>query len=99
MRWAIIKILAQEAVQNLYGVIFIRNNIVINHVVMAFEVKSKIIKEFKRNARIDENNIKVEVSDNTVTLTGKIKNLDERKEAMYAAWAVPGVNNVIDNMN
>ncbi|MBV0900031.1 MAG: BON domain-containing protein [Wolbachia endosymbiont of Fragariocoptes setiger] len=89
---------AQEAVQYLYGVTYVTNDIKVKPSVDAVEVKDKITKEFERNARIDANNIQVEVNGSGVTLKGKIRNFDERKEARAAAWAVPGVTNVIDNM-
>ena len=90
---------AQNAVEDLLGVSFVTNNIKIKPTIDPFEVKNKIIKEFERNARIDANNIKVEVDGAKVTLKGKVKNFDEEREARDAAWSVPGVSSVIDQMS
>ena len=89
---------AQKAVQDLVGIVGISNNIVIKPEVQGLDVKNKIIQEFERNAQIDANNIRVEVEDGKVTLKGTVKNFDEDKEARMAAWSVPGVSNVIDQL-
>ena len=89
---------AQSAVHDLYGIILVTNNIKVKPSVTPFEVKEKIIKEFIRNARIDANNIKIEVDGSRVTLKGSVKNFDEEKEAKAAAWSVPGVASVINKL-
>ena len=89
---------AQSAVQDLYGVTFVTNNIKVKPSVTPFEVKEKIIKEFERNAHIDASNIRVEVDGDKVTLKGSVKNFDEDKEAKTAAWSVPGVGSVVDQL-
>jgi osmotically-inducible protein OsmY len=92
------KIYAQKAIQNLLGVISITNNITVKPIVDALDVKEKIIQEFERNARIDANNIEVNVNGSTVTLKGIVGSFDEDQEARVAAWSVPGVSNVIDQL-
>jgi len=57
---------AERAVRNLYGVIYVTNNIKVKPAVKLQEVKNKIVSEFQRNARIDANNIDVEVEGNRV---------------------------------
>lgn len=89
---------AKKAVQDLYGVTFITNNIDVKRTFTKQEVKNQIVKEFERNARIDANNVRVEVEDSKVILRGKVKNLDEVKEARKAAWSVQGVSNVVDEL-
>ena len=90
---------AQKAVQDLYGVTFVTNNIKVKSSVSPYEVKDKIIKEFERNARVDASNIKIEVDGNKVTLKGTVKNFDEKREARDVAWSIPGVNSVIDQLS
>ncbi len=92
------KELAERAVSSLYGVRYVSNEIVIRTTVKPENVKAKIIKEYERNARIDANNINVVVDGGTVTLKGKVRNIDEYNEARNAAWSVPGVNKVVDNL-
>ncbi len=86
--------------QDLYGAMYVINNIKVKPsvTVSSFEVKNKITKEFERNARIDAGNIKVEVDGGRVTLSGKVRNFDEDKEARTAAWSVPDVTNVVDDL-
>jgi len=90
---------AERAVRNLYGVVYVTNNIKVKPAVKPQEVKNKIVSEFQRNARIDANNIDVEVEGNRVILSGRVKNLDESREAHNAAWAVPGVGSVEDRLS
>ena len=89
---------AREVVHNLYGLTYVTNNIKVKSGITPTEVKSKIIKEFERNAQIDANNIQVEVEGGNVTLKGRVRNFDEYREAKNAAWSVPGVTHVIDNL-
>ena len=89
---------ALKAVHNLYGLTYVTNNIKVKPTITPTEVKSKIIKEFERNARIDANNVQVEVDGSKVTLKGKVRNFDEYTEAKRAAWSVPGVTHVTDNL-
>ncbi|WPY01861.1 BON domain-containing protein (plasmid) [Candidatus Trichorickettsia mobilis] len=92
------KVRAEKAVRDLYGVTTVINNIKVKPSISPSEVKDKIIKEFERNARIDANNIKVEVDGSKVTLKGSVQNLDEEREAKIAAWSVNGVSEVIDEL-
>jgi osmotically-inducible protein OsmY len=87
---------ALKAVQGLSGITFINNHIKVTPIISPFEVKSKIIQEFERNARIDARNITVEVDDNEVILKGNVRNFDERREARNAAWSISGVTSVVD---
>ena len=43
---------------------------------------------------VDANKIRVETSGSNVELFGNVRNLAEREEAERAAWAVPGVFSV-----
>ncbi len=89
---------AQSAVQDLYGVTFVTNNLKVKPSITPFEVKEKITKEFECNTCIDANNIQVEVDGGKVTLKGRVKNFDEDKEARAASWSVPGVSSVLDQL-
>lgn len=92
------KVRAEKAVRDLYGVTIVINNIKVKPSISPSEVKDKIIKEFERNARIDANNIKVEVDGSKVTLKGSVQNFDEEREAKNAAWSVSGVSEVINEL-
>jgi len=89
---------AYKAVRSLMGIKDVTNAITVKPNVDAVDVKQKIMREFERNARIHANNINVIVAGSQVTLKGKVQNWDEDKEARRAAWAAPGVSNVIDEL-
>jgi osmotically-inducible protein OsmY len=86
---------AYNAVKNLPGVTHVINEIKVAASVSPVDVKDNIRDEFERNARIDANNIQVEVEGSEVTLKGEVRSLDEYREAENAAWAVPGVTEVM----
>ena len=85
---------ADKAVRNLIGVIDVNNHIQIKSRVQPADVQNQILKEFKRNAEIDAQHIKVSVDNDRVTLTGNVSSWSEIKEATRAAWAATGVNHV-----
>ena len=86
---------AYDAVKNLPGVTYVINEINVLANISPVDVMDNIREEFERNARIDANNIQVEVEGSEVTLKGEVKSLDEYREAENAAWAVPGVTEVV----
>ena len=86
---------AYDAVKNLPGVTYVINEIKVAASVSPVDVKDNIRDEFERNARIDANNIQVEVEGSEVTLKGEVRSLDEYREAENEAWAVPGVTEVM----
>ena len=92
------KVRVEKAVRDLYGVTTVINNIKVKPSISPSEVKDKIIKEFERNARIDANNIRVEVNGSKVILKGSVQNFDEEREAKNAAWSVSGVSEVINEL-
>ncbi|MEK6733679.1 MAG: BON domain-containing protein, partial [Pseudomonadota bacterium] len=92
------KLSEEKAVQNLIGVIGVNNEITVLPDAQAKNIKERIIEEFNRNAKIDENSVNVEVEGGIVTLKGQVRDFDEDKEARLVAWSVPGVSKVIDQM-
>jgi osmotically-inducible protein OsmY len=86
---------AHDEVKDLPGVTYVINKIKIATNISPVDVKDNIIKEFERNARIDSNNIRVEVDGSKVILSGEVRNFDEYREAMDAAWDIPGVTEVV----
>ena len=64
----------------------------------AGDVKDSIKDAFKRNARLDADDLTVKTSNGTVTIEGMVSSWDEHDEAMDAAWAAPGVTAVKDRM-
>jgi osmotically-inducible protein OsmY len=96
--WNYQKEAAERAVRNLSGVISVTNNIIVRQPVQPTAVAESIRKAFERNAELESEAIKVEVDGTTVTLSGKVKAWYEKKMAWDAAWAIPGVTTVHDNL-
>ena len=89
---------AERMVRQLEGVLGVGNNIAVRPKVQVSDVRDHIAKAFKRSADLESSAIKVDVAGSTVTLTGKVKAWYERKIAEDAAWAIPGVTEVRDNI-
>lgn len=89
---------AERAIRQLSGVIAVSNMITIKPGVRPADVKERIGKALQRSAELDAAAIKVDVTGSTVTLSGRVKAWHERKLAEDAAWAIPGVTTVRDNI-
>ena len=100
--WQYQKNLAWNAVNNLRGVKSIKNNIIVKPIITiklnAKTIKSEIAKEFTRHARIDADNINIEIKGNKIILKGSVRNFDEMDEAEKVAWSIPGAEEVENNL-
>jgi len=90
---------AENCVRNLQGVHGVVNDIRVESEVKAADVKQKIEDAFKRHALLDASDIQVDVEDNTVTLKGHVRKWQENEDAMRAAWAAPGVRDVLNQLH
>lgn len=89
---------AERAVRQLSGVVGVTNLLTIKAGVRPLDVKEKIAKAFQRNAELESAGISVDVAGSKVTLSGRVKAWRERTIAEEAAWAIPGVTSVEDNI-
>jgi osmotically-inducible protein OsmY len=96
--WDYQKKAAENAVENLTGVVGVINRIKIKNTINVKDVKSNITKAFHRSATIDSGHVVIEVYGNTVTLRGKVRSFAEKKEAEKATWSAPGVTAVVNNL-
>jgi len=94
--WQFQKEEAEKAVRPLKGVKWVTNEITVVPKINAIDVKMQIESALKRNAETDADHIKVETTDGKVTLSGHVRSWSAREEAEHAAWAAPGVTNVVD---
>jgi osmotically-inducible protein OsmY len=87
---------AEMAVQNLWGVKGVVNNITLRALPQktTADVRAKIEDAFRRHAQLDADAIRVSVEDGTLILSGLVHSLRERNDAEAAAWAAPGVRKV-----
>ena len=83
----------------LQGVKNVINRIKLKPSINPSEVRSKILNEFERNARIDASKISIEIDSSKIILRGTVRSWAEHKEAAKAAWSIPGVTSVENLIN
>ena len=99
VEWQYQRSTAESAVRRIQGVKGVTNSITLRPTAEPSEIKRKIQDAFKRNAEVDANHIMVEADGSVVTLKGTVRSWMEREEAERAAWAAPGVTNVVDQIS
>lgn len=85
---------ARRAVQYLHGVYMVINLITLHSRASASDTEARIASALKRNAELDAAAIHVSVTGNKVILTGNVRSWAEKRQAEFAAWASPHVNEV-----
>jgi osmotically-inducible protein OsmY len=89
---------AERAVRYLAGVVGVSNSVTLKPQASAGEVKEKILAALQRQAREDANSIHIDTSGGKVTLTGHASSWQSIEDAANAAWAAPGVTDVLDQV-
>jgi osmotically-inducible protein OsmY len=92
--WQYQKAEAAAAVQHLSGVTAVINDIRVRPGVSLPEIKDKIDKALRRSAELDASRITIRTDGSEIVLGGKVHAWFERDIAERAAWAVPGVTEV-----
>jgi osmotically-inducible protein OsmY len=98
VEWQHQKLAAEDQIRRLAGVVGLTNLITVKPHVSAGNVQEKIAQAYRRNAELEPSGIHITVDGGRVTLSGKVKASHERLTAENAAWAVPGVTMVVDNL-
>lgn len=94
VEWEYQRTSAKTAIEQLAGIRSITNLITVNPQITAVDIRQKINSAFHRSANIDSEKIDVNVMDNKVILSGKVRSLAEKEDAEAAAWAASGVTSV-----
>ena len=90
---------ATRAVRYLTGVITVYNSITLKQSQTSVaQVRGKVLAALQRQATTDAKSIDIETSGGKVTLTGHASSWQSIEDAANAAWAVPGVTQVIDQV-
>jgi osmotically-inducible protein OsmY len=76
----------------------VHDNVALRSQVSPTDVKVKIEAALNRQAKADSKGIKVDTSGGKVTLTGHASSWQSTEDAADAAWATPGVTEVVDRM-
>jgi osmotically-inducible protein OsmY len=97
--WQYQKLAAADAVRRLSGVMGVSNLIEVTPKVHAADVKNSIETALKRSAEVEAKGIRIQVDGNKVVLDGHVHSWLERSAAERAAWSVPGVTTVRDNLS
>jgi osmotically-inducible protein OsmY len=99
VNWNYQKEAAINAVKNLLGVKGVTNNITIKSAITDLIEKKDIEKALERNWTINDENIKINVIANEVTLSGTVNSYYEKDEAERIAWNAPGVCSVNNELS
>ena len=90
---------AESVASNIVGALDVFDEIELDDPTPAAgDVQESIKKAFKRNARIDADDLYVSTDNGMVTLDGNVSSWAEHDEAIDAAWAAPGVKSVNDDL-
>jgi len=96
--WRHEKTQAESTVRRLTGVVGVINQIRLRPQLSPADVKAEIVKAFRRSGELEAASIDVAVAEGRVTLTGRARDWTELDTAERAAWCVPGVTDVIDEI-
>ena len=99
VEWQFQKQAAQRALHGLAGLRGLTNSIVVHPRAAAADIRGRIEEALKRDAELEAAGIEIEVEKGNVTLEGKVRNWTERRLIERAAWSVPCVRSVDDNIS
>ena len=89
---------ASKSAAKVTGVVGVSNAIGIANRASVTDVRKRIEDAFRRQADLDAASVTIQTQGSTVTLGGKVKAWHERQVAERAAWAAPGVTEVVERI-
>ena len=90
---------AELAVAGLVGIRNVKDDIVISYDADPVDVTWFVQDALDRNALVDDSDVSVDTSGNTVTLRGHVRTWAEHDAVVSAAWMVGGVTQVRDGLD
>ena len=87
-----------DQIAHVAGVVNVIDQMTVKPKISAADVEDRIRNALDRHAEIESESVTVRVLDGTVTLEGAAESLAEMDRIEQAAWAGPGVVNVINNL-
>lgn len=98
VEWAYQKAAAETAVRHLLGVRSVQNAVQVKPSTQPENLRSKIEAALQRSAHCQSKSIRISVEGSRVILRGSTHSHHERRVAEEAAWAAPGVTEVVDQI-
>jgi osmotically-inducible protein OsmY len=99
LEWQFQRSAAESAVRKITGVTGVVNLIELTPRVKAKDVRDRIYDALRRHADVEASHIQVDVdAKGAVVLGGHVDHWEERRAVENAAWSVPGVVQVRDNV-
>jgi osmotically-inducible protein OsmY len=89
---------AERATRYLTGVVSVNNAVTLKPQVSPAQVKEKVAAALQRQATADAKSITVDALGGKVTLSGQASSWQSIEDAANAAWAAPGVTDVVDQV-
>ncbi len=89
---------SERAVRFLVGVVSVHNFVKLKPQASVAQVKEKVRAALDRQAATDANSIHIETVGGKVTLSGHASSWQSIEDAANAAWAAPGVTEVVDHV-
>ncbi len=89
---------AEADIRKLSGVKAVINDVRVRPTIRSENVEARIRAALERNAATEADRVSVKVTGGKVTLTGKVNAWTERETIERAAWSVPGVTEVDDQI-
>jgi osmotically-inducible protein OsmY len=98
VEWNFQRLAAERAVRTLTGVAGVSNQVMLAPRASVVDVEDRIRAALKRHADVEAARIRISIQDGRVELRGEVDDWDERLAVENAAWSVPGVRAVEDNL-